>query len=223
MGAEQQADAIMQNQQLLERVYRGKRFALKRQILAEALQCFLEQGIETATIEMIRERSGASVGAIYHHFKHKEGLVAALYVCAIQDQAERRDRSLLSAQNLQQGIQIIIASYIDWVMDYPDFARFLYAAHFSISKSAQQEELKQKNAARNQHLLAWMKQQQDYAVIQQVPHELFLSLMVGSTESYCRAWLSGRVKTAPQSYKAAFALAAWSGFEQLQAQNAAAE
>ena len=80
MGAEQQADAIMQNQQLLERVYRGKRFALKRQILAEALQCFLEQGIETATIEMIRERSGASVGAIYHHFKHKEGLVAALYV-----------------------------------------------------------------------------------------------------------------------------------------------
>ncbi len=217
------AGIFMQNQELLERIYRGKRSALKRQILAEALQCFLEQGIETATIEMIRERAETSVGAIYHHFKNKEGLVAALYLAAIQDQAERRDQALQSAQNLHQGIQIIIGSYIDWVMDYPDFARFLYATNFSISKSAQKEELKQKNAARNQHLLVWMKQQQDYAVIQQVPHELFLSLMVGSTESYCRAWLSGRVKTAPKSYKAAFALAAWSGFEQLQAQRGTAE
>ena len=143
----------MNNQSLLERRYSGRRAELKRVILTEALACFLEYGIETTTIEMIRERAQTSVGAIYHHFKNKEGLVAALYILAIEDQAERRDQALLSAQSLQQGIQVMTASYIDWVMDYPDFARFLYAAHFSISKSAQQEELKQKNAARNQHLL----------------------------------------------------------------------
>ena len=67
----------MNNQSLLERRYSGRRAELKRVILTEALACFLEYGIETTTIEMIRERAQTSVGAIYHHFKNKEGLVAA--------------------------------------------------------------------------------------------------------------------------------------------------
>lgn len=199
----------MSNQNLLESRYSGRRAELKRKILNEALSCFLEHGIETTTIEMIRERADTSVGAIYHHFKNKEGLVATLYVTAIEDQAERRDQALTTAQNLQQGIQSIIGSYIDWVMDYPDFARFLYAANFSISKSAEHEQLKQKNNARNQHLLSWMKQQPDYAVIQDIPHELLLSLMVGSAESYCRAWLSKKVKSTPNVYKQPLAESAW--------------
>lgn len=66
-------------QNLLERLYPGRRAALKRQILLDALGCFLEQGIETTSIEMIRAKSESSVGAIYHHFKNKEGIVAALF------------------------------------------------------------------------------------------------------------------------------------------------
>lgn len=204
----------MSNLNLLERRYTGRRAELKRVILNEALACFLEHGIETTTIEMIRERAETSVGAIYHHFKNKEGLVATLYVTAIEDQAERRDQALTTAQNLRQGIQRIIESYIDWVMDYPDFARFLYIANFSISKSSEHNELKQRNSLRNQHLLTWMKQQSDYAVIQNIPHELFLSLMVGSTESYCRAWLSHKVKSTPTQYKQQLADAAWHSIEQ---------
>ena len=203
----------MNNQSLLERRYSGRRAELKRVILTEALACFLEYGIETTTIEMIRERAQTSVGAIYHHFKNKEGLVAALYILAIEDQAERRDQALLSAQSLQQGIQVMTASYIDWVMDYPDFARFLYTANFSISKSTQRDQLKQQNHLRNQHLLAWMKQQPDYGVIKNIPHELLLSFMVGSTESYCREWLSGKVKATPKVYQAALAHAAWCSLE----------
>ncbi|WP_411691566.1 hypothetical protein [Acinetobacter gandensis] len=30
-----------------------------------------------------------------------------------------------------------------------------------------------------------------------------------ATESYCRAWLSGKVKTNPSNYKQQFAQAAW--------------
>jgi len=53
--------------------------AVTGQILLDALDCFLEQGIETTSIEMIRAKSESSVGAIYHHFKNKEGIVAALF------------------------------------------------------------------------------------------------------------------------------------------------
>ncbi|MFY1373430.1 TetR/AcrR family transcriptional regulator, partial [Acinetobacter baumannii] len=81
-------------QNLLERLYPGRRAALKRQILLDALDCFLEQGIETTSIEMIRAKSESSVGAIYHHFKNKEGIVAALFFSALDDQTALRDEYL---------------------------------------------------------------------------------------------------------------------------------
>lgn len=199
----------MDNLVLLESIYSGRRAELKRIILNEALFCFLNDGIESTTIEMIRDRANTSIGAIYHHFKNKEGIVRALYLSALQDQAQRREHALQSVQSLQQGVEIIIASYIDWVVDFPDFARFLYTANFVLSKSDDISELKQKNQQRNQHLLAWVKQKSDDIFLQNIPFELLLSLVIGATESYCRAWLSGKVSTSPIAYKQTLSQAAW--------------
>lgn len=199
----------MDNLVLLESVYSGRRAELKRIILNEALFCFLNDGIESTTIEMIRDRANTSIGAIYHHFKNKEGIVRALYLSALQDQAQRREHALQSVSSLQQGVEIIIASYIDWVVDFPDFARFLYTANFVLSKSDDISELKQKNQQRNQHLLTWMEQKSDDIFLQNIPFELLLSLVIGATESYCRAWLSGKVSTSPIAYKQTLSQAAW--------------
>ena len=43
-------------QQLLERLYPQRRSLLKRQILSDALSCFLEYGLDATSIEMIREK-----------------------------------------------------------------------------------------------------------------------------------------------------------------------
>ena len=199
----------MNNLVLLERIYSGRRAELKRIILNEALDCFLNHGIETTNIEIIRERAETSIGAIYHHFKNKEGIVRALYFSALQDQSERREQALLEVQSLEEAIKAIVHSYIDWVVDFPDFARFLYAANFILTKSDDVSELKQKNHQRNQHLLNWMKQQSGSAFLQNIPYELLLSLVIGATESYCRAWLSGKVSTSPMVYKQTLSQAAW--------------
>jgi len=66
---------------LIERTFPGRRSDLKRIILREALACFNEVGIEATSIETIRARCDTSVGAIYHHFGNKEGLVAAITDC----------------------------------------------------------------------------------------------------------------------------------------------
>ncbi len=199
----------MSNQALLERVYSGRRAELKRTILLEALVCFLQQGIEATNIEHVRERAQTSVGAIYHHFKNKDGLVAALYLAALQDQAEKRMQALAQATSLREGIQSILWSYIDWVEQYPDFARFLYAASFNMQKESVQVALQQQNQARNHAIAAWLAAQPDQALVAHIPKELLMSLMQGATESYCRAWLSGKVKTNPSNYKQQFAQAAW--------------
>lgn len=199
----------MTNQILIERIFSGRRAELKRIILLQALSCFLEKGIEATTIEMIRDRAEASVGVIYHHFKNKEGIISALFFAALDDQSQRREEALQQATSLQQGIISIVESYIDWVEQNPDFARFLYAARLNITENNASEELQLRNQQRNQALMAWFQQQQDFAILQKIPHELLLSLVIGATESYCRAWLSNKVKTSPQQYKSVLAQSAW--------------
>ncbi|AWL27752.1 TetR/AcrR family transcriptional regulator [Acinetobacter defluvii] len=199
----------MENIELLERIYSGKRAQLKRHILNQALLCFLENGLEATTIEMIREQADTSVGAIYHHFKNKEGIIAALFFAALDDQAQYRENALKNTENMQHGIMAMVEGYIDWVTDYPDFARFLYAARFIITQTAQDLDLKKRNHSRNKSLLQWLQQQTDVEHLAHIPHDLLLSLVIGSTENYCRAWLSHKVKTSPQVYKHIFAKTAW--------------
>lgn len=202
-------------QELLERLYPSRRAALKRQILLDALSCFLENGIETTSIEMIRAKSDSSVGAIYHHFKNKEGIVATLFFAALDDQAARRDDYLEGAESLQEVLYAFIHSYIDWVSEQPEFAKFLISARFNVMQGEDQERLVQKNKLRNQKIFNEISNYADSEFLKSISHELLLSLVIGSTENYCRAWLSQRVSSNPKIYKDILAKAAWDSLQNL--------
>lgn len=202
-------------QNLLERLYPGRRAALKRQILLDALSCFLENGIETTSIEMIRSKSDSSVGAIYHHFKNKEGIVATLFFAALDDQAALRDEYLEGTKSLQEVLYAFIHSYVDWVSGQPDFAKFLISARFSVMQGEDQERLVQKNKLRNQKIFSEISNYAEAEFLKSIPHELLLSLVIGSTENYCRAWLSQRVQSDPIVYKDILAKAAWDSLQNL--------
>lgn len=202
-------------QELLERLYPGRRAALKRQILLDALSCFLENGIETTSIEMIRSKSDSSVGAIYHHFKNKEGIVATLFFAALDDQAALRDEYLEGTKSLKEVLYAFIHSYVDWVCGQPEFAKFLISARFSVMQGEDQERLIQKNKLRNQKIFSEISNYAEAEFFKSIPHELLLSLVIGSTENYCRAWLSQRVKSDPKVYKDILAKAAWDSLQNL--------
>lgn len=59
------------------------RSSRKDEILQAALACFSEHGVDATTIEMIRDRSGASIGSLYHHFGNKERIHGELYLAGI--------------------------------------------------------------------------------------------------------------------------------------------
>lgn len=202
-------------QNLLERLYPGRRAVLKRQILLDALVCFLEHGIETTSIEMIRAKSETSVGAIYHHFKNKEGIVAALFFSALDDQTALRDEYLKQAKTLQDVVFALIHSYVDWVSEQPEFAKFLNSARFNLMKGEEHQQLVQRNKNRNQNIFSLIANFEEFKALSLIPNELLLSLVIGSTESYCRAWLSQRVKSDPKVYKDVLAKAAWSSLQDL--------
>ncbi|MFU2327913.1 TetR/AcrR family transcriptional regulator [Pseudomonas sp. NFX98] len=199
----------METSDLLERCYPGRRAELKRDIFRKALKLFNEQGIEATTIEMIRAECDTSVGAIYHHFGNKEGLVAALFFTALDDQARLRDSYLAEAQTTQAGVQALVHSYVDWVDSQPEWARFQYHARFAVTKGPLKDELATRNKARNKLLLEWLFNPERQEQLAGVPAELMLSLIIGQADSYCRAWLSGRVKGSPKAYRELLAEAAW--------------
>ena len=202
-------------QQLLERLYPQRRSLLKRQILSDALSCFLEYGLDATSIEMIREKSESSVGAIYHHFKNKEGVIAALVFAALDDQALLRDQYLENAQSLNEVLDALIFSYVDWVSEQPQFAKFLMLAHFRVMQSEHRDTLNEKNKLRNRKIITSISAYSNVDLLKSVSSELVMSLVIGATESYCRAWLSKKVVTSPKNYREILAKAAWDSLQNL--------
>ena len=194
---------------VLERAYPGARALLKRRMLEGALACFNEHGIEPTTIDMVLAKCEASVGNLYHHFGSKDGLVAALFFCALADQASLVDEELARAETMKEGVAALVYSYVDWVSAQPELARFMFQARSAVSKGLQARELMQRNRDRNKAVMAWFAQPDRIGGLKALPPELLFSLIIGAAENYSRAWLSGRVKASPMQYRELLAEAVW--------------
>ncbi|WP_416063547.1 TetR/AcrR family transcriptional regulator [Rhodococcus indonesiensis] len=84
----------------------------RRQILAGARRCFAEFGYDGATVRRLEDATGLSRGAIFHHFKDKDGLFLAL---AQEDAARMAD--VAAEQGLVQVMRDMLASpeQFDWL------------------------------------------------------------------------------------------------------------
>ncbi|GAA3970503.1 TetR/AcrR family transcriptional regulator [Allohahella marinimesophila] len=177
--------------------------------MKQALDCFNELGVEATTIDTIKARCETSVGAIYHHFGNKEGILSALFFAAQDDQRQHLEQELAKTDSLRDAVYSIVSSYLDWVVAHPSWARFLFQARSSVSKGPFHQELKARNAKNYQELKEKLLsfEYKDTKIVQ--PFEILSSLIVGPSENYCRAWLAHRVQTSPSDYRDEFAESAW--------------
>ncbi|SFM43535.1 TetR/AcrR family transcriptional regulator [Marinobacter zhejiangensis] len=194
---------------ILERRFPGRRAGLKREILEQALACFNETGIEATTIDSIRARCEASVGAIYHHFGNKEGILGALFFTVLDDQHEFFEHYLDKARSLEAFVSALVISYVDWVVQNPEWARFQFQARASVAKGPHRHALAERNARQLKGLKEKLGAVDTSGVKISAPFELLPSLIIGASENYCRAWLSGRVQTSPSDFREQLAAAAW--------------
>jgi AcrR family transcriptional regulator len=181
----------------------------KQEILDAALACFTENGVEATTIDMIRERSQASVGSMYHHFGSKEAIAASLYVEALAEHHEYQQSLLNNARTAEDGVKAITYAYVDWVSANPDKARFILYNRSVLAKTEQADELKERTRKQYTEILAWFQPFVARGELKKVPQELYASLIVGPAHDYARLWLSGRAKTDIKAYREVFAEAAW--------------
>jgi AcrR family transcriptional regulator len=181
----------------------------KQEILDAALACFTEHGVEATTIDMIRERSQASVGSMYHHFGNKESIAATLYLEALAEHHEYQQALLKKARSAEDGVKAIAYAYIDWVSANPEKARFVLYNRSVLAKTDQADELKERTRKHYAEVIAWFQPFVERSELKKLPPELYASLIVGAAHDYARLWLSGRAKTDIKAYREIFAEAAW--------------
>ena len=203
----------MKSDEIFEKHYAGRRKQLKKEILMTALELFNQNGIEATTIEQIRENSDTSVGAIYYHFGTKEGIIANLYFLALDDQSLEREKYFINIDNLKDFIFALVYSYLDWIEQNVELARFQMTARYYVSNSAYENELNEKNKVRNKAIFQHLQSLYPIEKLKKLQLNLIISLIMGPTEHYVKPWLFEKISDQPSKYRDEFALSAWLAVE----------
>ena len=173
----------------------------KQAILEAALAAFLQKGVLATTIDDVRERSGASVGSIYHHYGSKEGIAAALFVEGMRSYQDGAVDALRRG-----GVKGFVRRHVQWVADNPELATYLLTQREPSVEQASRPELAELNRAFFADDRTWNASRDD---LKPHPFDLVHAVVLGPAQEWARHWLAGNADTAPQRAARVLADAAW--------------
>ena len=166
----------------------------RSRILDAALACFNEWGYEQTTISRIRERSGVSNGALFHHFATKEAIADALHVDAIAhfqhglwELLRRRPRSVHAA------VSDTISHQLRWIEENEDHARFLYVRGHLDWDSPAGAELQELNRNLAQAYQDWLAPLIESGRIRPMSMLMLTAIVTGPVHAIARRWLAGHL------------------------------
>ncbi|HTA32822.1 MAG TPA: TetR/AcrR family transcriptional regulator [Solirubrobacteraceae bacterium] len=173
----------------------------RSRILEAALVCFIESGYEQTTIARIRERSGASNGALFHHFASKEAIADALHVDAIVsfqqglwELLRRKPRSLRAA------VRGSISHQLQWIEENEDRARFLYMRGHLDWDSPAGAQLVELNRNLAQAYRDWMAPLLDSGEVRPMSMLMITAIVTGPVHAIARRWLAGHLGSPLHAY-----------------------
>ncbi len=168
-----------------------KRSEVRRtEIVQAALASFTEFGYEQTTMAMIRERSRASTGSIYHHFQSKDKLATAVYLEGILDYQHGFAIELERQKGAKAGITAIIHYHLKWVNENPDWARYLIRMRHLEFVERVEQDIKRVNEQFFERIGAWFKAHIQAGRLKKLPWELFVSILLGPSQDMAKLLLS---------------------------------
>lgn len=163
----------------------------RKSILDAARACFLERGVAATTTEDIRDRSGASIGSIYHHFGDKEGIAGALYLEGIRSYQEGFLRVLARHRKARPGIEGVVRYHLRWVEEHRDRARYLFAAREPQMVGSMRDEIRELNRRFYGAVEGWVTPHMRAGVLRSLSADLLQALWFGPAQHFARLWLAG--------------------------------
>lgn len=165
----------------------------REKILQAAAECFLEEGYEHTSVARIRERSGVSNGALFHHFPTKDAILAALYVDAIGS-AQRSLYAVLAREpdTLHQLVRGIIESILRWAVKYPDDAQLVYSIGHLERDSPGRDDLDRQNQELMSAVHESLAPFKTSGELRSMPGAALISVVTGPAHHLCQWWLIDR-------------------------------
>lgn len=160
-------------------------------ILRAALACFTESGIAGSSIGGIQGRAGVSIGSLYHHFKSKENLAAALYLEGIRNYQEGFAPLLGDAMAAREGIRAIVRYHLAWVKKNRDWARFLFHERHADFMGDADGEIATMNRDFIDGIAHWVAGRVEAGELRPITPDLFACMILGPCQEFSRLYLSG--------------------------------
>ena len=181
----------------------------RERILAAALSEFNAHGVAGASIEEIRQRSGASVGSIYHHFGAKLELAAELYAQAMDEYQRGFLQELEAADSARAGVERTVHFHLGWVEQNDEVARFLLLGSEAAVRRARGPTLKTMNRRFFAAVEQWSAPYVAAGELRELDLDVMTAAWIGPAQELARHWLSGRSSISPTTAAPALATAAW--------------
>lgn len=171
----------------------------RQRALEAALSLFEAQGVVNTTIEEVRDRSGVSIGSLYHHFGSRDGLVAALFDELLSRYRAHLMVALSVSQDARALLDAFVRAHIGWAVANPAAARFMSEHRRSPAVTSGEAKLQQGTADFLRPILMRLKPAVSAGTIRSLPPELLLSLVIGPVQSWTRLWLDGQTGLKPET------------------------
>lgn len=162
----------------------------------------------------IRSESGASTGSIYHHFKSKEQLAAAVFLEGIARYQKGFLLELKKHTDAREGILAAVRFHLDWAARNPDWARFIFESRRSQFIESAKAEFRQLNTAFIEQAGAWFKNHMAKSTIRELPRDLFIIVLLGPAQEFLRLHLHHQTTTPIEKAADMLGKAAWRALRQ---------
>jgi AcrR family transcriptional regulator len=132
----------------------------------------------------IRVRARASIGSIYHHFRSKEQLAAALYVEGLRDYQESFLAELDRRSRARDAVLALVRHHLQWIRKNPDLSRFLYDHRQSEFVTAAESAIKDLNEHFHRAGFSQWQRFVDKGEMIELPPDLLTAILLGPSQEF---------------------------------------
>ncbi len=103
-----------------------EKLAPKERILVAALRLFVKQGYFNTNVPDLSRESKCSVGSIYHHYRNKEEVAAALYTAGIASFRNALEHTLDPAKDAGAMFKTIVKFFLEFTENNRELSTYLW-------------------------------------------------------------------------------------------------
>ena len=179
-------------------------------IMNTALHLFVEQGYFNTNVPKLAQAAGVSVGTIYHYFRSKEDVAAALFVRHIGAYRARMLGVLEEARSLEAQVKTAVRETLIFIERDPEVARFLFFARHDEFISADNTHLRPVDRDDlNKYMHKFLRQGMREGSLRKIPMQAAIATLMGIPFRYGQLWLEGAYKARPTLMGETLAECAW--------------